>query len=500
MAQHQPQNERRILLVEPPFYRLYDTRFGVNIFPLSLGYLSAAIMSRTSWKVQAYNAEFSGQQVGISIDFLMKKGYKSYLNSLENTSGGIWEEVKAAIADFAPDVLGITCKSQNFASVRIVARLAKEIDKEIIVVVGGPHPSMDGVNVMKCPDIDICVRGEGEETAVELLSAIDEGKDWGDVSGIMFRKNGDVCQTPPRSYIGDLDSLPFPHEVAPEVLKDYSRYPLTAFHRIFAIRGCPFNCSFCGSRYVWSRRARHRSVENVVRQIQSLQKMGLTFIHFDDDTFGVNKEYIRDLCHAIKSNCPGLTWGSEIHVNLVDRETIGLMKSAGCVFLQLGIESGSNRMLELIRKGITVEKALSVCEMIKGVGGIHLNTFFMAGFPQETEETLRDTCNVMEAVKCDSISFSIFTPYPGTELFELCKERGLIGSDFDISLYNHQSPNNYFCPNIPRQKFRELVSEMVRLVDAKNRRGTSLFRRVRELGLRESFRRFKQRMKVGRPA
>lgn len=503
MANRLKKSERRILLIEPPFYRLYNERFGISAFPLSLGYLSGAIKKKTSWKVMAYNAEFAEKPMDISIEFLMKQGYSNYRDNLASLSGKVWEEVRATITEFDPDVIGITSKSPNFASAKIVAKLAKEISPGTTVIVGGPHPSTDGRNAMKCADIDICVRGEGDETIVELLHAIESGQDLSNISGIIFRKNGDLVETPPRNYVEDLDSLPFPHEIAAEVLKDYDKYPLTAFHRIFAIRGCPFNCSFCGSRYVWSRRPRYRSVGNVVRQIQALQQMGLTHIHFDDDTFGVNKQYIKDLCDELRTRCPGLTWGSEIHVNLVDKETITMMKSAGCNVIQLGIESGNNQILEQIRKGTTIEKALAACETIKNIGGIHLNVFFMVGFPQETEQTLRDTFIAMQKVKCDSFSFSIFTPYPGTELFELCQQKGLIGDDFDLSLYNHQSPNNYFSPEISQEKFAELVSAMARLVDKKNRDAVSLTRRVqdtmravRTLGLSESFRRLVKKIRA----
>ncbi|MFC1945255.1 B12-binding domain-containing radical SAM protein [Chloroflexota bacterium] len=532
MTEYSKHTERKILLLEPPFYRLYGSRFGVNIFPLSLGYLSGVIKQKTSWDVTAYNAEFSRRGKGIAIDFLMKKGYSSYLNNLinlsgavwnelmvawgrgitidflmkkgysnylnnlTNQSGAVWRELRAAIVDCKPDVLGISCKSQNYASVKIVAKMAKEINRKIVVVVGGPHPSMVGEALLECSDIDICVRGEGEETIVELLTAVDEGRALDDVSGIVFRKNDTILSTPQRKYIENLDSLPFPHEVAPDVLKDYQKYPITAFHRIFAIRGCPFNCAFCGSKYIWSRRPRYRSVTNVIAQIKSLQKIGLTHVHFDDDTFGVSKQYIQDLCQNLILHCSGLTWGCEIHVNLVDRDTINMVKAAGCNYLQLGIESGNNKVLEQVRKGITIEKALSACETIENVGGIHLNTFFMVGFPQETEESLKDTFNAMKKVRCNSITFGIFTPYPGTELFEFCSQKGLIDSSFDISLYNHQSPNNYFCPDIPRERFRELVADIADLVDTKNKSGGGLIRRIRELGIRKSLRRLAEKARV----
>jgi anaerobic magnesium-protoporphyrin IX monomethyl ester cyclase len=154
-------------------------------------------------------------------------------------------------------------------------------------------------------------------------------------------------------------------------------------------------------------------------------------------------------------------------VQLVNEQNISLMKSAGCFSLQIGIESGNNEILSAIRKNITIEEALDACELIKK-HGIELQTFFIVGFPQDTEDTLRDTITAMKKVKSDSISYSIFTPYPGTEAFELCKEKGLIGDDYDVSLYNHQSPLNNFCMNIPGERFRMIVNETEKQIDRKN--------------------------------
>ncbi len=144
------------------------------------------------------------------------------------------------------------------------------------------------------------------------------------------------------------------------------------------------------------------------------------------------------------------------------------MKKSGCTMIQLGIESGNNQILRAIRKGYTVEEAFEACEVIRRQG-IGLETFFMVGFPQETESTLRDTLKAMERVECQKMIYSIFTPYPGTEAFEYCKVKGLIGKSHDPSLHNHQSPANAFCVALPRGVFRSIASEIEQVVDEKNR-------------------------------
>lgn len=487
------QYQRKILLIEPPFNRLFKDTYSLERYPLSLGYLAGAIREKTNWSITVYNADFCPQGEAMEkASYLLRGGFDNYLHNLKDLSGQVWKEIQSTIAEYCPTVIGISAKSQNFASALIVARLAKQINKATIVIVGGPHPSMVGADLLNHPEIDICVKGEGENTITELLKAIDTQKKLDNIQGIIYRKNGQIVHSPPRELIKNLNSLSFPHESAPEVLKDYNQYPVTAFKNIFAIRGCPYNCFFCGSREIWSRKVRFRSHENVIQEIRRLQKLGLKSVHFDDDTFGVHKKYINDLCNALILDCPGLRWSCEIHVKLVDEQTISLMKAAGCYSIRLGIESGNNEILSAIRKGFTIEKALDVCEIIKKQG-IVLSVFFIVGFPQETEDTLSDTVTAMKKVKCDSIVYSIFTPYPGTEAFAFCKEKGLIDDDYDASLYNHQSPANNFCMNIAPERFSMLVYEIAKMVDRKNSLNTikrvfflRAFKTIQELGIGKS--------------
>ena len=486
------QDQLKILLIEPPFYRLFKDTYSLDRYPLSLGYLGGAIRKNTNWSVMVYNADFQPQDELKKLSYLTGIGFDNYINNLKELSGKIWKEIELTIAEYNPSVVGISAKSQNFKSALIVAKLVKHINKQAVVIMGGPHPSMVGTDLLNCPEIDISVIGEGEITITELLNAIEAQKKLDDIQGIIYRRNGQVIKNPQRELITNLDSLCFPHEYAPEILKDYNKYPITAFENIFAIRGCPYNCFFCGSRNVWSRKTRFRSPENVVEEIKSLQTLGLKFIRFDDDTFGVSTKYINDLCNALMQHCPGLKWSCEIPVQLVNEQNISLMKSAGCSSIEIGIESGNNEILSIIRKNITIEDALDACELINKQG-IALQVFFIVGFPQDTEDTLHDTITVMKKVKCESIVYSIFTPYPGTEAFELCKEKGLIGDDYDVSLYNHQSPVNNFCMNIPLKRFRMIVSKVEKEIDNNNRiKGIfklfnlNTFKKIQELGIGKS--------------
>lgn len=487
------QYKKRVLLIEPPFNRLYKNTHSLHLFPLSLAYLSGTITNRTDWKVMAYNSDFNPDYEFLDNKYLSGPGFESYLKNLKNFASPIWDEIRQVIREFSPIVVGISSKTQNFVSACIVAKLVKEICGSTLVIVGGPHPSMVGPEVLvDCKDIDVAVRGEGEETIIELLAAIESGSEFDTIHGIVFNKNGKVIENQPRNNIKNLDVLAFPHEIAPLVLKDYHQYPLTAFMNIFTIRGCPYNCMFCGSRHVWSRKVRYRSIENIIQEIKGLQKMGLELIRFDDDTFGVNKKRIIDLCQAIIKNCPNLKWHCEIHVKLVDDQTIALMKRAGCCLIQIGIESGNNEMLKMVNKTFKIEEALTACKIIKKYN-IELQAFFIIGFPHDTEETLHDTMMAMKKSHCDLVICSTFTPYPGTESFGLCREHGLISDDYDVSLFNHHSPANCFCINIKPERFRQLADQIEHDIDKKiklNRLKYSLslksIKRIKELGLKKT--------------
>ncbi len=486
-----PARRKRIMIIDPPFKRLYHDNASLVKFPLALGYLSGAVLKWTDWEVQAYNADFNPNKKAITIDNVtrIKEGMDRYLRTLEDPAAPIWEEVRAAIAEFDPDVVGISSKTQNFPSAMKIARIAKEHNPGTLVVLGGPHATLSTEKALDCPDIDVAALGEGEMTLVGLLEARQSGAPLSGVPGIAYRRRGRVALTPPRAQISDLDTLPFPSEAAPQVLRDYESYPPEAFGYVFSARGCPYSCTFCESKAIWTQKTRWRSPENVVRELDLLMERGVRYVYFDDDTFGINPRYIEKLCGLIETECPGLKWGCEITVGVVKKRSVEHMRRSRCVRVNIGIESGNNQILRSVKKGHTIEKAYPAVDLCRQAG-IEVGAFFMIGFPEETEETLRDTLTAIEKINADNIMLSIFTPYPGSELFQVCKDLGVVDDDFDITLHNHQSPENCFTAFIPRERFKELVRESMAVVERKNRRGR--WRRVVMMLLNRDFYRMKR--------
>jgi radical SAM superfamily enzyme YgiQ (UPF0313 family) len=457
----------RLLLVEPPFYRLHTDNYGLCKYPLGVASLAAVIMESGLAEVRVFNGDFHPDPVLFSVDFLAGEGFQSYRRNLTNPDHPAYADLKRLVETYCPDVVGISVKTPVLASALACARIVKEVAPETLVVFGGPHPSVTGSDLLIRKEVDMVVYGEGDAVIVELMKAVSSGRGLEEIHGISFRRDGVVVTTPHRPVITDLDALPFVHRYAPQVLEGYHRYPLRALGHVFSARGCPFTCTFCSSRGVWTGPVRFRSHESLLDELAGLCAMGLSHIHFDDDTFGVTGKRLVALCRSLEKARLGLTFSCETHVSLITEATVTAMVRGGFTTVQLGLESGDDAMLRRIGKGFTVKQALEAAGLVKSAG-LRLEAFFMVGFPDETEDSLNATRRLMETLEADKLIYSIFTPYPGTPLFEQCRGSGLIHQGYDYSLHSHQSPENAFCPKIGKERFRSLASEIESLVAAKN--------------------------------
>jgi radical SAM superfamily enzyme YgiQ (UPF0313 family) len=457
----------RLLLVEPPFYRLHTENYGLCKYPLGLGSLAAAVMERGLAEVRVFNGDFHPDPVFFSVDFLAGEGFLSYRRNLKNPVHPAYADLRRLVETYRPDVVGISVKTPVLSSSLACARIVKEVVPETLVVFGGPHPSVTGADLLIHKEVDIVTSGEGETVILELIKAVSSGKRLEEINGISFRQDEIAVNTPSRPVVTDLDALPFIHRYAPKVLVGYHHYPHRAFGHVFSARGCPFTCTFCSSRGVWAGSVRFRSEESLLAELAELRAMGLGHVHFDDDTFGVTRKRLVALCRSLEKARLGLTFSCETHVSLITEETTSAMVRAGFTTVQLGLESGDDTMLRRIGKNFTVKQAVEAAGLVKSAG-LRLEAFIMVGFPDETEDSLNATRRLMETVETDKLIYSIFTPYPGTPLFEQCRKSGLIGEGYDYSRHSHQSPENGFCPKIGKERFRSLASSIESLVAAKN--------------------------------
>lgn len=360
---------------------------------------------------------------------LKKKGYFVEVldNELENLDPGtLLNEMRKR----RPNVVGVTMNSTKVPSAYLTAMLAKRATNgNATVVVGGPHPTVLPVQTLhECPSIDIAVLGEGEVTMLEIAESVESGRELADIKGIAFRKDNEVMITGPRPYIQDLDSLPFPaYDIVP--VRRYFSMQLVPSLFVMASRGCPFKCIFC-SNPIWGRRVRNRNPKNVVDEIEWLvKKYKVREIHFIDDNFNLRPKIAEEICDELigRGLHRKIIWRAQFRANrnLTPRRLFKKMKEAGCWQIYFGVESGNQKILSRIMKGITLDEVRRAFGLTKEAG-IETGGFFMIGNLGEDMETIWDTISFMKELSPDVCDFNIATPYPGSEFFEILKQNGTL--------------------------------------------------------------------------
>jgi anaerobic magnesium-protoporphyrin IX monomethyl ester cyclase len=344
----------------------------------------------------------------------------------------------AKLAFFKPDVVGITSVTPFIQSTLLAARVAKETCPNTLIILGGPHATfMDSQILSENSDVDIIVRGEGEETLLELLLNLSCAGNLHDVSGISFRKDGHVVRTPNRPLIQNLDELPYPayHYFALNKYQFFGRRILP----ILTSRGCPFQCSYCVSSRMAGTAFRARDPNKVVDELEWLkneQKAG-TF-SFYDDAFTYDQTRAIKICEEIKKRHIGIPWDCQTRVDKISREVLVKMRDAGCQLVSFGAESGCQKILDAVNKKTTIEQNEKAVKLAKDVG-LSVAMSVVIGYPGETAETLEQTFRFIKRAKPDYVYLCLATPYPGTALRSTLEDLGWpISSDW--SHYDMQVP------------------------------------------------------------
>ena len=356
----------------------------------------------------------------------------------------------------------------------------KEVKKKfphVKVVAGGEHvTALTDYSLNDCHELDYIVLGEGEQTWTEIMIKLKDGsQNFSDIPGIVFRENEKIIRTKPRARIKEIDKIPWPDwetiPVEPYLDSATGFGPGSGRNMpMLASRGCPYACTFCESKSMWTRKVRYRSPENVIAEMKQMYNFGVRKVNFDDDTFGVSKKNIKSINDLLHQELPKMTYTCETVVQLAkDENVVKDMKRGGCTATFVGIESGNNEILKKIKKTQTTKECVQAMKNLRK-HGIESHAFIMVGFPDETEETFKQTMDFIPELKPDGVIFSIFTPYPGSDIYNECKDKEIIKGDFDLVLYNHQSPLNCFTKNIPKERFYELRKEAFEFVDNYNRK------------------------------
>jgi len=340
------------------------------------------------------------------------------------------------ILNYNPDIVGISIGCINFYEGLRIAKLVKTISNAFVVI-GGPHATIRANIFIKYPEIDAVVIGEGEYTLLEIIERLQKGQSLEGCKGCYYKENGKIIYNPLRKRIENLDELPFP---ARHLVK-YRNYPRTysfgdlkpPVDTISTSRGCPFNCAFCSSRFIWGNIYRYRSSKNIVDEIELLVNNYRTkSIYFREDNFTLNRKRVIEICDELIKRNIKIEWECSSRVDLVDKDLLKKMHEAGCKFIWYGIESGSPRTLERIQKGITVEKSRRAVKITRE-NGIKVGGSFMIGIPGETKDDILMTYHFIKELVLDKISLAHFMGIPDSKLYkEIVRNKWFDSCDGEI--------------------------------------------------------------------
>jgi anaerobic magnesium-protoporphyrin IX monomethyl ester cyclase len=352
------------------------------------------------------------------------------------------------VRDFDPQMVGITAMTSVYHSALETATLLKAYLGRPIVI-GGPHATMCPERILtESPVIDYVVRGEGEETILELVEALGGSRGLGSVKGLTYRLRGEIVSSPDRELIADLDALPFPARH----LFDMQRYGLRApdgqpMATVLSSRGCPYNCSYCFKGIV-GRTYRQRSPDNIIAELRQLMgEYGVRNFYFIDDLFTIDSRRLQAITTELINQKLDVRWQCLGRVDRVNAEILCQMYAAGCRRIHYGIESGNQEVLQRISKGIKLEQVRQAVRWAKEAG-IEVKGYFMLGLPGDTEETMQQTIDLAVELDMDEGMFSLTTPFPGTRLWdELVKKKPETEYNQDFSrAYYYASPDEQALP------------------------------------------------------
>lgn len=444
----------KVLLLEPP--RNYvgerirtgmfstQQRLGIRLgLPLGLLYVAGAL-KKAGHDVAIFDtlSPDHGDVVLDGADGLIRHG----LND---------EGIRDFVRRHRPQIVGIGNRfSMHFAHAANAARLVKEVDPKILVMLGGNHASAIGDKVLlEHPEFDFCIQGEGEEVTVDLLDVLDRGGDLSEVPGLVWRKGGDggggeVRRNPRRPFLHEIDDLPFPaydlvnmetylnpERAGPNI---WGPRPSSLPRSVSMVttRGCPFSCTFCAAHIHMGKKMRVHSVGNVVDHMELLVKRyDVRHFHMEDDNFTYDQQRILDLVQEIRRRIPHVTWDTPngVRADMMSREMVFKMKEGGCTLLAIGVESGSQRVVKkVIRKSLDLDDVERVASAAQDAG-LACTAFYLGGFPGETKEDILQTQRYAEYMfakyNLRAGGMGIVAPLFGTPVYHEAVRKGFLSKE-----------------------------------------------------------------------
>ncbi|MFX1280993.1 MAG: B12-binding domain-containing radical SAM protein [Promethearchaeota archaeon] len=340
--------------------------------------------------------------------------------------GSSIDETLQWIKNEDPDILGfstITTSGTGISSAEISKRVKEEINPNVKILFGNYHATFNDTRILnKYPYIDACIRGEGENTLLEITQKSEKGHGFEDIRGVTYRNNGRIIRNKDRPLIENIDILPFPNRellgnVEYKSMVEGLDISLGNFTTISSSRGCAFQCTFCSSSKFWDK-WRPRSPKNIIEELSLLENQGYQNLYWVDDNFTLSKKRLLELSYLIRKEKIDLNWMAEGRVTMSSREILTAMKHMGCRIISYGVESGSQRVLDWYNKKITLNQVYEAVKNSKKVGIDIILANFILGAPIETREEIIDTIKLALKLDIDFPQFHILGIIPGNWIWD----------------------------------------------------------------------------------
>jgi len=420
----------KILILNPPFYRLQDA--SLVHYPSGCCFVAAAL-EKAGYPSIIYNADYDkrkktilGNTDHINVKALTEQ-HDAYDRRLHDDNDPIWKEIRDYIGRYRPDILFVSVFNTTITAGNKIAKIAKTLDPKVVTIFEGYsnrglHCAIDPSTSGDFSVMDFAIRREPEYSAVEIVKALEaHAVDFSGIKGVSWKRaDGRIIRNEDRLFLEDLDQLPFP---ARHRLEGYEELPPHCFQGIYGSRGCPFNCIFCGCHTGMGYKPRMRSAQNMVAEIEEVHRKYKTrYFYVCDDIFFLFKERAHEFCRLLLEKRLRVYWSAQTRAELVDNETLSLMKKAGGQHVAVGVEVGNPEIRKLIKKGNTVDDVRNCARLIHR-NGLYMVAFCMVGLPWEGRKEIEDTVNLIKEIKPYIVYPYLPTPAVGTELASLMAEQ-----------------------------------------------------------------------------
>lgn len=334
------------------------------------------------------------------------------------------DDSEKIISEFKPDVLCLSVNTPCVPRAKSLVDYGRQHGVSLFIA-GGAHAANEPESCITDIGVDVAVMNEGEAVLPDLLN----NEDWNNVTGVVYKNGHGIIKNEKRPLIDDIDALPFPARH----LIDFSKYAGTAelgffLHKnekwtpVISSRGCPYLCTFCANWRVMGRNTRDRSPENVIEELKEIKyKYGINAVVFLDDTFTLRPPRVKKICELMIKEKLNMKWSCQTRVN-VSKELLQLMKVAGCQLVAFGVESGSNKVLRIVKKGTNTELVRNAFKISREVG-LRRKAYFVVGLPGEESDDFEMSVKLAKEINPDYLWVSKFAPVPGSEYYEANKEQ-----------------------------------------------------------------------------